>query len=376
MARIQLCGITKRFGPVTAVNDLSLEIEDGEFFTLLGPPGAGKTTTLRVIVGLETPDTGDVLLDGERVNDIYPGDRDIAMIFQNLALYPDKTVFDNIAYPLRERRLDKQSIRAQVQEVARVLRIEPLLQRKPGQLSGGERQRVAIGRAIVRRPRAYLMDEPLSALDALLRLEMRVELKRLQRDLGQTLVYVTHDQIEAMSMSDRIGVLRQGTLQQVDTPETVYNRPANRFVATVIGNPPTNFIPVRLEGGTLVHPGFRAALARPVELGGAERLEIAIRPENIVVDTGAIAPPGAVRAEVFVIEPLGAEIVVDLDIAGTIVKAVVPAPFAAEVGQPVWAVFEAQAVNLLDSATERFVAYGLTEPLMSFIQNEEAGTMP
>ena len=197
---------------------VTLDIADGEFFAILGPPGAGKTTTLRAILGLEKPDSGRVLLDDEDVTELWPGDRDIAIVFQNLALYPDKTVFGNLAFPLKQQKLPKAEIAERVQRAAKVLKIEALLDRKPAKLSGGERQRVAIGRAIVRDPRAYLFDEPLSALDALLRLEMRSELKYLQRDLNRTLVYVTHDQVEAMSMADRMAVLRDGAVQQIATP--------------------------------------------------------------------------------------------------------------------------------------------------------------
>ena len=260
MATIRLDNITKRFGPITALNGVSFDVKDGEFFTILGPPGAGKTTTLRTIVGLEAPEEGDVFLDDERVTDAWPGDRDISIVFQNLALYPDKTVFNNLAFPLKQRKVAKDEIKRRVGETAGVLHIEHLLKRKPAKLSGGERQRVALGRAIVRDPKAYLFDEPISALDALLRLEMRTELKRLQRDLGRTLVYVTHDQVEAMSMADRILVLREGVVQQIDTPERIYHSPANRFVATVIGSPPMNFMPatVKLENGSLkaVHGEF------------------------------------------------------------------------------------------------------------------------
>ena len=195
MARIRLENVTKRFGDITALNDVSVDVHDGEFFAVLGPPGAGKTTMLRTIVGLETPDEGDVLIGDVRVNDVWPGDRDISIVFQNLALYPDKSVFGNLAFPLKQKGTSKDEIRRRVDETARMLHIEHLLDRKPAKLSGGERQRVALGRAMVREPRAYLFDEPLSALDALLRLEMRAELKRLQRELGRTLVYVTHDQV-------------------------------------------------------------------------------------------------------------------------------------------------------------------------------------
>jgi ABC-type sugar transport system ATPase subunit len=218
MARVRLEDVSKRFGSVTAMDGVTLDIADGEFFAILGPPGAGKTTTLRAILGLEKADSGRVLLDDEDVTEMWPGDRDIAIVFQNLALYPDKTVFDNLAFPLKQHKVPKSEIAERVQRAAKVLKIEALLDRKPAKLSGGERQRVAIGRAIVRDPRAYLFDEPLSALDALLRLEMRSELKYLQRDLNRTLVYVTHDQVEAMSMADRMAVLRDGAVQQVATP--------------------------------------------------------------------------------------------------------------------------------------------------------------
>jgi len=222
MATIRLENITKRFGKVTALNDLSFEVKDGEFFCILGPPGAGKTTTLRTIIGLEQPDDGTVYIDREKVNNIHPSRRDISMIFQNLALYPDKTVFDNIASPLWRLKLPEEEIQKKVNDVAKQLRIDWLLEKTPSQLSGGERQRVAIGRAIVRKPKAYLMDEPLSNLDALLRLEMRVSLKELQTNLKETFVYVTHDQVEALSMADRILVLDRGVLQQLGKPEEVY----------------------------------------------------------------------------------------------------------------------------------------------------------
>ena len=225
MTSIRLDAVTKRFGAVTALKSVTLEVKDGEFFTVLGPPGAGKTTLLRTIVGLEKPEEGDVYAADERITDVFPGDRDIAIMFQNLALYPDKTVYKNLAFPLKQAKVPKDEIDRRVREVAAKLRIEPLLKRRPAKLSGGERQRVALGRALIREPKALLLDEPLSALDALLRLEMRAELKRLQRDLGRTVVYVTHDQVEAMSMSDRIAILREGALQQIALPEDIYNRP-------------------------------------------------------------------------------------------------------------------------------------------------------
>jgi multiple sugar transport system ATP-binding protein len=297
------------------------------------------------------------------VNDVHPGRRDIAMVFQNLALYPDKTVFDNIAYPLRERKISKQEIQERVTTVAKKLYIDHLLQRKPAKLSGGERQRVAVGRAIVRQPRAYLMDEPLANLDALLRLEMRVELKRLQGELGQTLVYVTHDQVEAMSMADRIAVLNHGVLQQCATPDVTYNLPANRFVATVIGSPPTNFIPAEVQqlGDSLVisHPAFTlraGGSSHPLRLELERRgnltapVLVGVRPEDVQVGDSS-AGACSVPAQVSVIEPLGGETIVDLHLGPDLIKAVVPPTQRLEEGGHVWLAFEGSRIHLFDSAT-------------------------
>jgi multiple sugar transport system ATP-binding protein len=357
MARVQLDGVTKRFGPVTAMEDVTLDIADGEFFAILGPPGAGKTTTLRAILGLEKPDAGRILLDGEDVTDVWPGDRDIAIVFQNLALYPDKSVFDNLAFPLRQRKLPKAEIQERVHRAAKVLKIEPLLDRKPAKLSGGERQRVAIGRAIVRDPRAYLFDEPLSALDALLRLEMRSELKYLQRDLNRTLVYVTHDQVEAMSMADRVAVLRDGAVQQVATPEDIYHRPVNRFVATTIGSPPMNFLPAtaRRSNGSLVveHPSFTLRMAGDrVALDDGAACFVGVRPEDVHVG-GADA---RIAATVFVTEPLGGETVVDLHLGERVVKALAPPTdrFAAE--EAVRIAFDPRRVHVFGADGEALVS--------------------
>jgi multiple sugar transport system ATP-binding protein len=327
VASLRLENVTKRFGNVTALKNVSLEIEDGEFFAVLGPPGAGKTTLLRTIVGLEKPDEGDVYADGERITHVYPGDRDIAIMFQNLALYPDKTVFGNLAFPLRQAKVQKAEIRVRVRQTAALLHIEHLLDRKPAKLSGGERQRVALGRALVRDPRAFLFDEPLSALDALLRLEMRAELKHLQRDVGRTLVYVTHDQVEAMSMPDRVAVLREGTVLQVDTPENIYHRPVNRFVATVVGSPPMNFIPCTVasrNGSLLLHHSLfevevdSSALALGQTLPEGAPCLLGVRPEDVRVDPGG---GGGFPATVYISEPLGGETVVDLQVGDRIVKA-------------------------------------------------------
>ena len=358
MATIRLEGITKRFGSVTALNGVSFDVADGEFFAILGPPGAGKTTTLRTIVGLEAPEEGDVFLDDERVTDTWPGDRDISIVFQNLALYPDKTVYNNLAFPLKQRKVAKDEIKRRVGDTAKVLHIEHLMKRKPAKLSGGERQRVALGRAIVRDPKAYLFDEPISALDALLRLEMRTELKRLQRDLGRTLVYVTHDQVEAMSMADRILVLREGVVQQIDAPERIYHSPANRFVATVVGSPPMNFMPatVRIENGTLTatHGDFSFRTPSPGDqLGDGDSCWVGIRPEDIRIETSG---EDGVPAKVYVTEPLGGETVVDLLFGDRIYKALAPPTLELATDQEVRARLDRRRVHLFTEEGDAVVS--------------------
>ena len=333
MSGIQIAGVTKRFGDVTALDGVVLDIADGEFFCVLGPPGAGKTTLLRTIVGLERPEQGAVLIGGTDVTDLVPSERNVSIVFQNLALYPDKTVYDNLAFPLRQGRprVSSTEIDRRVTAAAALLRIEPLLKRRPATLSGGERQRVAIGRCLVRAPLVYLLDEPLSALDALLRLQMRAELKHLHRDLGRTLVYVTHDQVEAMSMADRICVLDRGRVQQVGAPDDVYNRPVNAFVATTVGMPPMNLVPVRVEAGNGSVQlrssifSFRAPLDSRLESitsQSGQELQIGVRPEDLRV--GADAPGATMRCRVIAVEPLGGEVIVDLDLDGRIVKAMTP----------------------------------------------------
>ncbi|MCE4612199.1 MAG: ABC transporter ATP-binding protein [Desulfurococcales archaeon] len=332
MGEVFLDGVVKRFGRVTAVNGVTLRIRDGEFFVLLGPSGCGKTTTLRLIAGLEFPDEGRIYIDGEDVTYKDPKDRNVAMVFQNYALYPHMTVFDNIAFPLYMRRrelgLTKEEIRKRVVEVARLLRIDDLLNRKPGQLSGGQQQRVALARALVRRPRVWLMDEPLSNLDALLRLAMRAELKKLQKDLGITTVYVTHDQAEAMSMADRIAVMNEGRVVQVGSPEDVYLEPRHVFVATFIGAPPMNLIECKIVEGVgpnpaLECPGFTRPLpgdaARVVEARGIKSVYLGVRPEFIAISKAET--PGSIPGIVYVVEPLGSEHVVNVNIGeDTILK--------------------------------------------------------
>ena len=362
MANLRLENVTKRFGRVTAIQSLNLDIHHGEFFCILGPPGAGKTTLLRLIVGLERPDEGSVYIEGEKVNDIHPRQRDIAMIFQNLALYPDKTVFDNIAFPLRERKVSRDQVKFQVSQVAKTLHIEQLLDRKPGKLSGGERQRVAIARAIVRTPRAYLMDEPLANLDALLRLEMRVELKRLQEYVHETLVYVTSDQVEAMSMADRIAVLFKGVLQQCDTPDNIYNLPANRLVATIVGTPPMNFLTCEVQKAdgqlNLTHSGFgfkvvgdshplRDCLSRLVP--EPRQVLVGVRPENVKLFDAPPSDVDAFPAQVSVVEPLGSETIVDVKLGKDMVKAIVPPTQHLDERQEIWTAFDMATVHVMDA---------------------------
>ncbi|MGH8999634.1 MAG: ABC transporter ATP-binding protein [Acidimicrobiia bacterium] len=295
MTEISLSQVTKRYGDGTcAVDEVSLDIADGEFMILVGPSGCGKSTLLRMIVGLEDVTSGDVRIGGERVNETPPRDRDLAMVFQNYALYPHLTVYENIAFPLRLRKgTSEEEVAAKVGEAAALLELTEHLERKPSQLSGGQRQRVAMGRAIVREARAFLFDEPLSNLDAKLRGQMRTEISRLQRKLGVTTVYVTHDQTEAMTLGDRVAVLRRGVLQQLATPRELYERPANLFVAGFIGSPPMNLLPAEVDGTTLHLPFASVALPEgtPGKVFGREILLAGIRPEHFE-DAAALDPDG------------------------------------------------------------------------------------
>jgi len=275
MADVALVQVGKSFGAVEAVRDFSLSIADGEFVVLLGPTGAGKTTTLRLIAGLERPDRGNVVIKGRDVTEEAPAERDVAFVFQQYSLYPHLTVYDNLAFPLRSpaRRMNESVIRRRVQQVAELLHIEYKLDNRATALSGGEMQRVAIGRALVREPAVYLMDEPLSSLDAKLRAELRLELKRIQRELGTTILYVTHDQIEAMTMTDRIGVMNEGALIQLGTPREIYERPNSAYVASRLGTPGINLIPAELLGGDAVPPNVRTVGLRTehIRISSADR---------------------------------------------------------------------------------------------------------
>ena len=325
MSGLVLNKVTKTFGSTTAVDALDLEVGEREFVSVLGPSGCGKTTLLRMLAGLEQPDSGEIRIGGKLVNDLPPAKRDIAMVFQTYALYPHMTVAGNIEYPLRKRGLKKAERQRKLAAAAELLQLGELLKRKPRELSGGQQQRVALGRAMVRDPQIFLLDEPLSNLDAKLRAHMRAELIRLQRRIGRTMVYVTHDQLEAMTMSDRIAIIRDGRLQQYASPQDVYDRPANEFVAGFIGTPPMNFIDGRLSADgrfardeleldlgavALDRPGGGAADGVPVRLG--------IRPEALHFDDEGQ------DARVTVIEPIGHELIVMLDYFGVDLTVRVP----------------------------------------------------
>jgi multiple sugar transport system ATP-binding protein len=335
---IKFQNVTKKFGDSVVVDDLSLEIEDGEFVVLLGPSGCGKTTTLRMLAGLETVTSGDIYVGGERINDVPTQQRDLAMVFQSYALYPHMTIAENIAYPLRVRKLDRDERENRVARVARMLEIEALLQRRPRQLSGGERQRVALARAMGREPRAYLMDEPLSNLDARLRVQMRGELKRLQHELRTTTIYVTHDQAEAMTLASRVAVMSKGRVQQFDTPLNIYNQPANRFVAEFVGSPSMNFIDGRIEHGVFVSDAIKVPVHRP-----DGEISLGIRPEHIHVLTEP--QPGAFAARVYVTELMGNETFVFLSVGGHKLIARAPADFRAAVESTVWLQLDTQKAH-------------------------------
>jgi multiple sugar transport system ATP-binding protein len=358
--------LVKRFGDSLAVDHVNVEIQDGEFMVFVGPSGCGKTTTLRMIAGLEMITSGEIRIDDKLVNDVAPRHRDIAMVFQNYALYPHYKVSGNIGYPLRRRRVPKAEIDKRVHEVARMLDVERLLDRWPRQLSGGERQRVALGRAIIRNPSVFLMDEPLSNLDAKLRVQMRREIIRLQRVLGTTTIYVTHDQVEAMTMGDRIMVLRFGRIQQIGPPEQLYNSPANMFVGGFIGSPAMNVAPGRLEGSadglTLVTRSGRlplppqtvARLRADGAAAGPREVMWGIRAEDIRLGP---APAGGgdglnMRATVDLVEGLGSDAYVSLALSGDNIVARTPADARPAENETVGVQINPNKLHLFDAKTE------------------------
>jgi len=360
VTQIELRGIEKFFGAVQVIHNLNLAIADNEFIVLLGQSGCGKTTTLRAIAGLETIDQGDILIDGKAVQHLKAADRDIAMVFQSFSLYPHMTVFENIAFPLRATRMDSGEVDKSVREVARVLRITDLLGKKPSALSGGDMQRVAIGRALVRRPKAMLMDEPIGALDAKLREEMRAEIKRLHIKQGSTTIYVTHDQIEAMSLADRIVIMHEGFIQQVGTPDEVYSHPANLFVAQFVGSPVMNIAEASVAEGAsaarVTVGGTQAGFEFPRQLlsklnGHAANggLTLGIRPEGVLVRRDAA--PGYLPVEAHIIEPLGSFDIVDLKVGSKMLRARTKAGYVAGPGEKVHVRIDPEQAHFFDTAS-------------------------
>ncbi len=360
MGQVVLKDINKFYDSVHAVKDVNLQIRDKEFVVFVGPSGCGKTTTLRMIAGLEAISSGHISIDGQVINDLAPMDRDIAMVFQNYALYPHMSVFDNMAFGLKMRKFDRREIAQRVKEAADILGIQDYLKRKPRQLSGGQRQRVALGRAIVRHPRVFLFDEPLSNLDAKLRVQMRVELKKLHLRLGTTAVYVTHDQVEAMTLGDRVVVMKDGVVQQVGEPLDLYNQPANKFVAGFIGSPAMNFATVTMVDGNGRLTAKNAGLEIEVPGGDAERLRphvgrqltMGIRPEDLHV-AGDADPAGLTfPSKVEVVEQLGSEILLDVRVGeGTMVAAVEPTT-RAKVQESLRLAVNPKRLHFFDASTE------------------------
>jgi ABC-type sugar transport system ATPase subunit len=329
-AGVQLRGVTKSYGATQVVHGVDLDVADREFVVFVGPSGCGKSTLLRMIAGLEDISGGQISIDGRVVNELDPSARDVAMVFQDYALYPHMTVFENMAFSLRYRGVARAEIRRRVEQAARILDIEPLVARMPRQLSGGQRQRVAMGRAIVRDPKVFLFDEPLSNLDAKLRVQMRTEIKRLRERVATTTIYVTHDQVEAMTLADRIVILNHGRIEQVGTPEEVYDTPASTFVAGFIGAPPMNLLPARAAGGGLAIAG---AATLPVAAAG-EGLLAGIRPEHLV-PAGTPDTVALLTTPATLVEPLGSDTLVSIDIAGTPAIARLPPRLVRRAGEPV-----------------------------------------
>jgi len=371
MAEIKLENLTKRFGDVVAIANINLEVKDHEFMIILGPTDAGKTTTLRCIAGLEKPDEGNIYIDGQLINELTPAQRDVAFVFQEHILYPHLTVYENMAFPLKPRRMSKEEIDKVVREIAATLHIEHLLERKPNNLSGGEAQRVGLGRAMVRSPRLFLMDEPLSNLDAKIRSEMRAELKWRHQELGITTLYVTHDQVEAMSMGDRVAVLNDGVIQQIGSPMDIYNHPENIFVAGFVGNPKMNLLNSTFEAGNMTSLNVEFTnvnidisnqnKSKIEENATGRELVFGIRGEDVFVKREETL--GFMQTEVYVIEPLGAYNIVDLRLGKNpntgkdiILKAKTPPAFSPGIGEKVWMGFDYEKMHIFDRITEAAIS--------------------
>ncbi|MFI3238564.1 MAG: sn-glycerol-3-phosphate ABC transporter ATP-binding protein UgpC [Lachnospiraceae bacterium] len=368
MASLTLANVSKVYpNGFQAVKDFNLDIEDKEFIIFVGPSGCGKTTTLRMIAGLEDISAGELKIGEKVMNDVEPKDRDIAMVFQNYALYPHMTVYDNMAFGLKLRKVPKDEIDRMVKEAAHILDLEKLLDRKPKALSGGQRQRVAMGRAIVRNPKVFLMDEPLSNLDAKLRVQMRIEIARLHQRLGSTIVYVTHDQTEAMTLGTRIVVMKDGVIQQVDTPQNLYEKPQNKFVAGFIGSPQMNFVDAEVSVSGDVASVTIAGKAIPLPPAKSKKLidggyagkvvSVGIRPEDVKDDEMFISssPESVFETEVKVYELLGAEVYLYIDIAESSMTARVPSRTTARVGDKIKVAFDVTKIHVYDNETEQVI---------------------
>jgi len=342
--RVSLRGVRKVFGKFVALDGIDLDIEPVEFFALLGPSGSGKTTTLRMIAGLDSPDEGTMFVDGVDVTFAPPRDRDVAMVFQNYALYPHMTVRDNIAFPLKMAKFAMDTIDSLVQDAASKVRIDHLLHRRPGQLSGGQQQRCALARAIVRKPKLFLLDEPLSNLDAQLRLETRVELKKLQRNLNVTAVYVTHDQEEAMTLADRMAVFLEGSIRQIGTPSEIFDRPNSVEVAAFIGSPPMNIVPAHLDGGTLTIEGHSVRLTRNFDRAPGA-VTVGIRPGHLRIDADGIP------TQLYLSENLGETRLLNLKLGEVLVKMRVSQAEPLADGEAVPIAFDSESVHLFDAET-------------------------
>lgn len=347
--------IVKKFGSVIAVNDFNLEIADKEFIVIVGPSGCGKSTSLRMLAGLEEQTSGEFYIGGQRVTDKPPRDRNIAMVFQNYALYPHMNVYENMAFSLKLQGVDKKEIDRRVKESAEILDISQYLNRKPKELSGGQRQRVALGRAIVREPAVFLMDEPLSNLDAKLRVQMRTEISKLHRRLGATTIYVTHDQIEAMTMADRIVVMKDGVIQQIADPQTLYDKPVNRFVASFMGMPPMNFLECSLkhQDGRLMLVGENLVIdlpekwISPLASMAGQQVTLGVRPENIVSGSGE----NNTQAKVEVVEPLGSETLLHLKVGGQALVVKAGPDYKPRVGETIEVSFEMDKAHVFNKET-------------------------
>jgi multiple sugar transport system ATP-binding protein len=362
VAIVELSKVSKKYGEVLALRDFNLTTRDGEFVVLVGPSGCGKTTTMRMIAGLETVTEGEIKIGGKNVVGMIPRERDVAMVFQNYALFPHLNVFGNLSFGLRLRKVPKEQVAEKVRSAAKVLDIEHLLERKPKELSGGERQRVALGRAIVREPKVFLMDEPLSNIDAKLRVEMRAEIIKLQRRLGVTTFYVTHDQVEALSMGDRIVVMSKGLVQQVGTPKELYNAPINLYVAGFIGSPSMNFLRAQINGDGTVSSGENVALvlsqdrAAAVARNGISDAWVGIRPEHLMIERNPSATRNVIKGIVEAVEPQGATTILQINIGQEKkIIAQVNEQWGREAGEKLSLTVASELIQVFDPKTERAV---------------------